>query len=349
VKTELLGRVRLPSRTAVILDPGLLHLWSHRATPVMPDWAADEETLSRAHGWVDFALEGRDAEAAGTALGLQHPLFLHDLSLRRAGQLRRELEAITTEHKWEARLQPLVERAPHRERIAQAVAFRGGSGFHFHGVPGVAIGGLPEGELLIFGRRMEDVPGERWREISLEVKSDAVVASTRALGKVGVDCAQLLIADADALAGWQHRESSDGKADFAFWGRDAKSVAASLGAGRLGDQEYGWTYLDVGQASERAAAVEGLKTRRQLQLETDLRLHSDPFLLEATLRASPTESATRPLGESLACGFTTSWGDGEFATRAEYDAGGALVRVAIELGTEERAALVRSLRSARAP
>jgi hypothetical protein len=47
---------------------------------------------------------------------------------------------------------------------------------------------------------------------------------------------------------------------------------------------------------------------------------------------------------AIACGFATSWGDGIFEVHRDLDESGRLLRVRIELGTDERVALMGKLK-----
>ncbi len=65
----------------MIMDAGLLNLWSHDGAPLMPEGVlSDEAATASANASEDFRIEGPDAEAAGRAFDRQwHPLFLYDI------------------------------------------------------------------------------------------------------------------------------------------------------------------------------------------------------------------------------------------------------------------------------
>jgi len=89
-------------------------------------------------------------------------------------------------------------------------------------------------------------------------------------------------------------------------------------------------------------AVEDLKKAKQLKFATDFRPHSDHFQLLAQMRSSPTDSGTLCVGGALCCGFFTGWGDGFYPVRLDLDEGRAVVRIHIELGTEDA---IRNMRA----
>ena len=59
---------------------GLFGIWSHNASPFLPDGTLDnEEQTRRANTFVDLRLIGSDAERAGYLLDMSwHPLFVYD-------------------------------------------------------------------------------------------------------------------------------------------------------------------------------------------------------------------------------------------------------------------------------
>jgi hypothetical protein len=160
-----------------------------------------------------------------------------------------------------------------------------------------------------------------------------------------VDAARLLAIDARALPAWKNDEAFDGKADVVFWGRDAEKIAAIVAAPRTGDGEFGWHDLPVAEAEERGRRVLRAKERERAVFAADYRPHSHMFELMKQIRASGTESGIVKLAGATACGFATTWGDGIFEVHRDLDAAGRLLRVRIELATEDRIALMAKLRS----
>src|SRR5690242_1393350 len=80
MKPERLGTVTLPSGIVVVVDTGLLKLWSGESRPRLPEGIlSSEEQTAAANAASDFRIEGRDAVQAGRALGKQPlPTQLYD-------------------------------------------------------------------------------------------------------------------------------------------------------------------------------------------------------------------------------------------------------------------------------
>jgi len=73
----------------------------------------------------------------------------------------------------------------------------------------------------------------------------------------------------------------------------------------------------------------------------DYRPHSHHHTVLSQARTSATESGTVDVGGGDRCsGFMTGWGDGAFPVIVERDAGGALVRVRVQLGDDDRVKLL---------
>ncbi len=93
---------------------------------------------------------------------------------------------------------------------------------------------------------------EEWKHIELKVTSARTV-TTEPIAEVQVERARLMFADPACLTEWKHDGSLDGKADLAFWGRDAELLAKACGAERLPSlpdtEEYGFADLTLKTAS----------------------------------------------------------------------------------------------------
>jgi hypothetical protein len=205
-------------------------------------------------------------------------------------------------------------------------------------VPAVAAAGLPKDRpLAIRGQRMPAGDHqERWRRVWVEVDGAAEVARSESVGCVGVDWARLIVADADALGAWVHDDSLDGLADFVFWGRDAETVALAVGAPEIGDGHWGWLDRPVEEIVETGTTVETLVSAKGHKVATDFRPHSHHHAAMAQTRTSATESSVVEVGGARLCNFMTTWGDGIFDVFRDLSADGRLVRIRIEMGTEER-------------
>lgn len=142
---------------------------------------------------LDLRLEGKDAEAAGRALARQwHPRFLYDVPARHLDSTTQALAALGLDVRVTR-----GARIPHRTRVAHALDFGTGAGVvPFHGVPALAIGGLPPAQpLAVTGERL-GAGDDRWREVTLEIAPAAKVVRSLPVGEVGVDQARLMFVDA---------------------------------------------------------------------------------------------------------------------------------------------------------
>jgi hypothetical protein len=334
-KVEL-GFVTAPSGSIVVLDPGYLHdgLWCGDREPRDPKGRAEA---------ADFAIEGKDAEAAGRAYDRQwHPRYLFDSAPDTA---RAHFDPFVVERKLDARLRRLEPRVSHRARVDLAIEHgRGGGELMFNGLWAAAAGGLPrDRKLPVVGVPMEEEEFEgRWRFIDLEVEPRLEVARSAPAGLVMVDYGLLMFADGDALSAWNH-ESLDGRADFVFWGPDAAEVGRKLGARELGEDRFGWKDLALDVVGRHAAEVQRHVKQKRLRVGVDFRPHSHGHHLMERLRASAEDAATLELGGAELCGFANRWGDGLFEVVRELDARDRLVRVRIDAGNEKRKALLRKV------
>ena len=200
--------------------------------------------------------------------------------------------------------------------------------FDFGGPNLALLGGVAEGMLAISGERTDE---GHWRWVDVAVRPGRTVATVDVVGEVIVDEARLMIADLDALGDWVHGASMDGKADLAFWGRDADDVAQELGAGKLPEGVWGWADLDVEAAEARYSEMEALKQARGIKFMADFRPHSHHFTVMAQVRSSPYEVGHLDVGGRRVCMLMTSHGDGMYPVLALRDASGELVGVRIDL------------------
>jgi hypothetical protein len=335
---EVLGEVTAPSGAVLVLDTGYLNMWCHDSPPVMPEGVLDDEGTRAANGGKDFRIEGPDAEQAGRTFNRQrNPFYLFDIPAHGLQQIRRSFNECVRRHKLKARLVTLKERVPHRRRVDLALE-RGPAGeVFFFGAWGCALGGVPADRTLrVLGERMPAGQYEsRWRSVWLECRPGVGVARSEPAGDVVVDRARLMFADPDALGEWKHEEPLDGKADFVFWGADAPAAARQTKAPRLADNDWGWVDLPAREAARRGMRVEELMRRRGWRMATDFRPHSHHYLAMEQVRASPTESGTVEVGGAKVCVFMTSWGDGIYSLVRDLGPGGELVRVRVDLGSDE--------------
>jgi hypothetical protein len=235
-------------------------------------------------------------------------------------------------------LVPLVPRVPHLRRAALAIEYGRGAGeFIMHGVPLVAAGGLPTDRALrVLGERRSEEPyGDLWDQVALEVTPGAHIAKSELAGSVGVDWARLMFVDLEALASWDHHRSTDGLADFVFWGRDAAKAARHFEAPQTEERVYGFVGMELSEAATRGEAIEAAVKRGDFRLATDFRAHTQHHALLKQMRASKTGSGTLELAGTRTCAFFTSWGDGHFPVFRDLDGSGQLVQLRVHLGTEQ--------------
>lgn len=341
-----LGTVIAPSGALLVIDAGLLDMWSHDQSPLMPDGVAPPDVVAVANGAADAALVGADAVEIGRQLDRQwDPRYFYDVPRDRLEELAQSVRTLAAERAADARLEILPARVPHRRRAEHALAHGAGAGeVQLHGVMAGVIRGLPAGELRVVGEPIPegDPDAGRLRRVCLEARAGTVARSEQ-FGYVGVDWGRLLFVDLDAVGLWQHHEPLDGRADFAFWGRDAELVARRTDAPALDTRVFGWRDLPVREAAERGDHVEQLREEEGLTFATDFRPHSHHYQLMEQVRASATESGGVTLGDARACGFMTTWGDGIFELHRDLDADGQLLRLRVELGTEKQQRMMRQL------
>jgi hypothetical protein len=345
--SELLGHVKVKSGRVLVIDMGLLNLWSHDKPPHLPDGVLPPNALEQANQARDFAIEGPDAEKAGIAFAKQpNPGYLYDIVPARFEEVTTLFNEMAAQRGLKASLRMLPHRVTHADRIDQALTYNSGSGVvFFNGIDAIVINNIPVGvDLPVYGNRMaEGEYATHWRNIFLQVRPAEQIDKTTRIGTVSVDRGRLMFVDPLALAHWQHEQPIDGKADFVFWGKDAASVATTFNAGHLPEGAYGWMNQPVEQTVEMGLAVEDYRQNSNLKFATDFRPHSHHYELMKQIRAAETESGTLQLDHTLTCAFMTSWGDGFFPVLTDLNAAGDTVRIRIELGTDETIKRMQSL------
>lgn len=322
---ELLGEVRTGSGAVLLIDMGLLNLWSHDRPPLMPDGILEAGVTATANSARDFRAEGADAERACRLLDRQRtPRHVFDIPTTGVEELQHDFAAVVSAHRLEAALMPVVPRVSH---LARTRLVGDGGEFLMHGVPCVAVTTAPIGrELSVWGDRN----GDRWSWVALAFQRDAVVAHSELLGSVGVDWARLMFVDPVALGVWKHEAPMDGRADFLFWGRDAEAVAQRFHVPPLGGGQFGFLSGPIEEVARRAAPIDDLRSEGSLKFATDFRPHSHHWQLMEQVRASSTESGTLELEGTKCCAFMTSWGDGIFQVSKDLDAAGNTVGISID-------------------
>lgn len=349
-ETAILGTVACPTGDLLVLDFGLMRLWSGDEPPVLAEGLADPDVVRHANEAADFEIVGPNAAAVAAAVNLAAVKGRYGFDLPAdAAYLATEVAAVCEQQRLDARVQPIA-RMPHRQRLLRLLDEQPeGVEVPFHGPWGVAVRGVPRDRSLpVRGQRMD--PGgpdaERWHSVWVECSSEPVHASHE-IGYVLVDEARLMFADPLALNSWRSDVSFDGLADVVFWGRDDEEVARRLGAGIAdhvgGSPTFGWVDRPVDEAEERWRVLHALRDDTDLLVAVDFRPHDHHRQLLAQANQSSTESGTIEVGGSLLTGFFTSWGDGAFPVFRDVAADGSLCRVRVELGAPEIVALRRRL------
>ena len=317
-----LGTIVLPSGLLVVGDMGYLGMWSGDRRPEPPEeWG--ERVRERAAAARDMRFTGPDAEAAARAFGRQSQTYLYDVPPQ---EMRRLYGETVGADAFDARLEEEPARVPHAERARRAA---GGHDFLVHGVPFVALGGLPVNEpLRLSGRELERGV---WESVTLQIRPDAAVASTAEIGQVGVDWARLIFADLVCLAAWEHEEALDGLADVAFWGLHEEKVARKFSAPKLPEGASGWENLPLEEAADRAVEIDEWAKGRRKPVAVDFRPHSHHHHVMRGIRAAEHEAGELELAGGRVLGLMTSVGDGVFPVELDRDAAGAPVALRVML------------------
>ncbi|MEV5703782.1 hypothetical protein [Actinoallomurus sp. NPDC052274] len=319
----LLGEVTCPSGELVLMDGGYLGLWSGDRTP------DDVERPDDAPA-VDFEVVGRDADAAARSFDRQSGRTLYDIPHHAVAEFTSHFDDHCRERGHQASLRSFPRQVPHRDRVRRAIAGNDPD-FLISGVPVIAIGGLPTDRPLPVTATPHSDWG--WTHIRIVVSDEPVVA-TCSLGKIGVDYARFVFADADALNVWVHDDPIDGLADVVFWGRHETEIAAEFGATRTGmpgEDNYGWLNLPVRDAYAKAIALHDRKMASDRKFAFDFRPHSHHWRVMADVRASENEAASIEVGGARIMFAMTSVGDGFFPVHVELDAAGAPAAIEVTI------------------
>lgn len=208
---------------------------------------------------------------------------------------------------------------------------------------GVVAEGVPSGTFEVKGERVgEGDWADCWRAVWVEIASGTIARSDE-LGSAGVDFARLMFIDPEGIAAWRDDVSLDGKADFLFWGRDAEALARAVDAPPQGEGEFGWCDRPVDEIIALGTKAEETKTANGWKLATDFRPHTHHFLVLAQARTSATGSGELELAGGRTCMFFTSWGDGVFPVFADRDGSGKLLRLRVQLETDDSVAAMESV------
>lgn len=313
-----LGEITCPSGQLVVIDGGMLGMWSGHRSPGELDPAGlgiDPGLTPEVRGAVDFEIVGADAEAAGASFGVYPGRYHYDVPATRSRAWVAEFARHCEQRGWSATMVPAPEPVPHRER-ARRCADEGLAGFLVFGLPAIAINVPSDRPLAV---EAEGASGEwdEWARMTVR----APVAAGRPLGPVGVDAARFAFADAEALGSWEHQKPLDGRADVVFWGADAAEVAAHFQAGLVDtpgdDGSFGWVDLPVAEAVERGLAVKAYRDGTGQRMAVDFRPHSHHYQVMRLVRGSENEAGVITVAGAQILFAMTSIGDGIFPARAD--------------------------------
>ena len=219
---------------------------------------------------------------------------------------------------------------------ARQAALHGVYAFSHADVPAIVVPNLAPARYPVTSVRIDQGPFAGLRQaVMVDLVPNPQAARTIELGRVIVDNARIGLFDVDALASWNEERPVDGLADVAFWGLHENEVAARFRASRLGEDGFGFQNMPVPQAEAFARDLEALKASGQLRFAWDFRPHTHPYYLLAQIRRNPSEAGVVEVGGFAACGFMTSWGDGEFPVLIDLDAQNRPVRCGIFFATNE--------------
>lgn len=340
-----LGTVRLTSGSLVVVDFGLLHLWSHDSPPILDAALVGEAVAGRANAALDFEIVGRDHFDLAKAIDLAavKGTFVFDRPSDSVDALAEGVQGLVERNGFDAELRQIA-RMPHGDRARVLLdQTPTGAEVQFHGPWAVAAGGLPVGlDLSVRAELMPpgDPDFDRWRSVWVELGNRGDAARSEHIGHVLVDEARLLICDLEMLGHWRVGESHDGLYDVAFWGRDAAEVADVVGAGEIAQQGgslSGWTNLALEDAITRAEQLQALKGgEADRRFAIDVRPHDHAYEVLSQAWLSDTGSGTIELGGSAGTGFFTSWGDGAFPVYREVADSGDLLALRIDFAPDER-------------
>ena len=236
--------------------------------------------------------------------------------------------------------------SPAGAAAARQAAQQGAYGFTHEEVPAIVVPHLPPGRYPVSSIRIDDGPFAGLRQaVMVDLVPNPQPARTMELGRVLVDNARIGLFDVDALQHWNEEQPVDGLADVAFWGLHENEVAARFRAPRLGEDGFGFQNMPVAHAEAFARDLEAVKESGEFRFAWDFRPHTHPYYLLAQLRKNKTEAGTLDIGGFMACGFMTSWGDGEFPVLIDLDAQNRPIRCGIFFATQESMENMRAVNS----
>lgn len=333
--TIVLGEIDVPSGILLLLDPGLGRFWRHDGDPCSPRNSDPQE--------FDLAIRGPDAITAGKAYDRQFdPRYLFDV--KDVAVAIKHFVAFASEQKLIAHVEPLEQRITHVERARLAVETGGGAGVvQYNNLWAVAISGLPTDRTL----QVEATPmppgefGNRWRSIDIVVEPNVEVAASLAIQGVMVEHGQIICSDLETFGEFKMWVARDGLADFIFWGKDAPAIAEKFQASQIDGHNFGWLDVPINEVHQYAGPLQDWIDSQKLQANVDYRPHCNLEMLNRQIRENEHESGQLELAGARVCGFNNRWGDGIFTIFRDFDADGRLIRIRLDVGSEDMQALLR--------
>lgn len=329
-----------PSGDLVLIDFGLLRLWSGDATPFLDPALVPEDVADAANSSEDVEVVGSDADAAAELVDLATVKGRYGFDLPAGGgPLAARLDALRERSGLTVGLRTLG-RVPHRERVRMLLDDAPqGAEVPFDGGWAVAVRGVPRDRpLRVLGTRMSpDGPDSgRWHSVWVEFAAGDPV-TWEEVGVVLVDEARLMWADPDALTAFRNDDSVDGLADLAVWGRDGDAIAAEVGAEALDGEQgvHGFVDQPIERIVELAEQLSARRADPDVWFAFDVRPHDDHYRVLAQMRATATESGTIEVDGERVTGLFTTWGDGAFPVQRGLAADGSTLQVRVELGAPE--------------
>lgn len=239
---------------------------------------------------------------------------------------------------------PAFAGSPAGAQAARMTIQRGGYAFSWNEAPAIAIPNVPTGTYPVSSLRFDGGEFDGLRQaVMIDFVPNPVAARTIELGRVLVDNARIGLFDVDALQHWNEDHPVDGRADVVFWGLHEKEVAQRINAPHLGSDGYGFTNLPVSDAEALAQRLDALKASGEFRFAWDFRPHTHPYYLLAQMRKHPNEAGILQVGGYGVCGFSTSWGDGEFPVMLDLDAQNRPIRCGVAFATQESMAGMREV------
>ena len=326
-KTVHLGDVDLPDGILVILDAGLSRYWRH--DPVQ----------------VDLEIVGGDAEAAARAYDRQFdPRYLLDTS--NPDEAIAHFAEFVQAKGHDASARVLEARVAMPARGRSAVEAGGGIGVLLYGgLWSVAVGFAPGARLTVSGTLLpEDHEfAGRFAHIDVTPQDAADPVHEKTVAGVMVDHGQFLFAGLEPMDEFKMFEPEDGLADYVFWGPDAEALAGEVGASRLEEDLYGWRDIAMADVGSHAQPLQAKIEADRLRVGVDYRPHCNLEKMNAQIRESEDRAGTAVIGDASMVACDNRWGDGIFEVTRLVDAAGNTSSVRIELATEQRMNIMRTL------